>query len=380
MTILDRSIARQYFSNTVLLLVMLCAFIVAVDATLNMTRFVRAAEAMLGPEQSASGTRKTSVTLLLILDLWWPRLLHLFNYLIGIVMVGAMGFTCAQMARHGEMTALLASGQSLLRVARPIIVVSACIVGLQALNQELLVPRIAPLLTRDHGDVGLRDLAPKRVLLVPDTQGRWFSAGLFDGERGTLDSLVVIDAGDSLQGTRVITASRARWRDGGWELEDGLVERASGAGGQPLREPIARIETTCDPTMLTTTRYAGYAENLSFAQLGEMLRGMRRARGPDGASFEDRARRMELLRWGRFARLGANLFGVILTIRFFLMRAPISPIRQTLKAAPLALAAIIGGIVAASQPLPGLPAAVSAFVPLVVLLPLVFYALVSIKS
>ena len=91
-------------------------------------------------------------------DLWWPRLLQLFVFLLGMVLMGAMGFTLSQVVRHRELVAMLASGISLRRAARPILLVAALMTLVQVLDQELVLPRIAPLLTRDHGDAGKHEL------------------------------------------------------------------------------------------------------------------------------------------------------------------------------------------------------------------------------
>ena len=157
MTTLDRSIARQFLFNTCALLVLLFSFVVAVDVSLNIDRFLRAAERMLEGEQP-SGVRKLLVAALLVADLWWPKLLQLFSYMVGLALVGAMGFTLTQMVRHRELVAALAGGISLRRLARPLLVVSAVMIGLKVVDQEFVPsdPRIAPLLTRDHGDAGSR--------------------------------------------------------------------------------------------------------------------------------------------------------------------------------------------------------------------------------
>ncbi|MCB1282212.1 MAG: LptF/LptG family permease, partial [Salinibacterium sp.] len=157
MTLLDRYIARQYLFNTLLLLVILGGFVVTIDVSLNINRFGRQA-AELASQQHAGGDpsdlRVATLTVFLIADLWWPRLLQLFNFMLGLVLVGAMGFTCAQLVRHRELVAVLAGGQSLIRLSRPIFIVAIGLTLVQVVNQEVMLPRIAPLLTRDPGEAG----------------------------------------------------------------------------------------------------------------------------------------------------------------------------------------------------------------------------------
>jgi lipopolysaccharide export LptBFGC system permease protein LptF len=156
--ILDRYIARQFLVNVVVLLVILFCFVVAVDASINVDRFASIATRLLDERgvNDPGIVQRVGLTVAVIFDLWWPRLLQLYNFLIGLVMVGAMGFTCTQFVRHREFVAMLAAGQSLFRVAKPIFLVAAGLVLVQALNQEFVIPRIAPLLSRDHAAAGQR--------------------------------------------------------------------------------------------------------------------------------------------------------------------------------------------------------------------------------
>ncbi|MCA9298960.1 MAG: hypothetical protein KDA28_07830, partial [Phycisphaerales bacterium] len=121
MSLLDRYIARQFLTNVVVLFVILFCFIITIDVSLNIDRFSRIATELMASQGQSGFLKRASLTSMLILDLWWPRLLQLFNYMLGLVMVAAMGFTCSQMVRHRELVAILASGQSLMRVARPVL-------------------------------------------------------------------------------------------------------------------------------------------------------------------------------------------------------------------------------------------------------------------
>ena len=216
LTILDRYIARQYLINVAALLVILFSFVVTIDVSLNFDRFVNLAERWLrdgDPAGQPDALRKGLTVVFLIVDLWWPRLLQLFNFLLGVVLLGAMGFTCSQLVRHRELVAVLASGQSLYRVARPILLVALALTGLQILNQELVIPRIAPLLTRDHGDAGKRGLGLNHIKLIRDSKDRLLCARVFDADKGTLGDVSIIERDAQGLATAVISAKAARWRD-----------------------------------------------------------------------------------------------------------------------------------------------------------------------
>ena len=55
----------------------------------------------------------------IFLNFHGPRVFQFYSYLMGIVSIGAMGFTLAQMHQHKELVAIMASGVSLFRVAVP---------------------------------------------------------------------------------------------------------------------------------------------------------------------------------------------------------------------------------------------------------------------
>ncbi len=240
MGILDRYIARQFLTNIILLFVVLFAFIIVIDFSLNFDEFLRFAEERLkarGEEVTALAKGLGAVQL--ELDLWLPRLPLLFNYLLGLVMVGAMGFTCAQMVQHREFVALLSGGISLRRAARPIIIVALAMLALTAVNREVLLPEIAPLLTRDKKDAGKRTLGMTQVSLSADGRGRLWQADRFDIDASRLEVVRVWERdADGLMTAR-ITAAEATWdaQRRGWALKDGVAEdaRAATPGGPMTR-------------------------------------------------------------------------------------------------------------------------------------------------
>ncbi len=154
---LDRYITRLYVSNIFLIFVFLCLVIVAVDFSLNFDEFTKAATQVLETRgTTVSFLSKGLLAVSLVVDLWWPRLFLLFNFLLGPVLVGAMGFTCAYLLKHRELVAMLAGGVSMRRIARPILIVTIVMVGLLIVNREIVLPRLAPLLTREKADANCR--------------------------------------------------------------------------------------------------------------------------------------------------------------------------------------------------------------------------------
>ncbi|MFN0134292.1 MAG: LptF/LptG family permease [Phycisphaerales bacterium] len=359
MSLLDRYIARQYLINAVTLLVILSSFVVAIDAALNLSRYWNSDFFSTTGEAESSGVRRAAIVALLVADLWWPRLLNLYNLLLGLVLVGAMGFTCSQLVRHRELVAMLTSGRSLHRCAWPFLAVALVFTGLQAINQEFVIPRIAPLLTRDQGDAGKRTLGSSRVPPTADGQGRLFYARSFDADAGTVEDLYVWEReGGSLTRGR-LHAERATWRDGGWDLH---AAARAGDGAAPTR-----IETDLDPTLLKIRRFANFGSNISWSQ----ARGMASRIG--GTDTEQARRTRDLLArvgLGRISGMLSNLLALLIALSFFLVREPRGMVSRALRCAPVGMAALVGGTLGTTAPIAGVPAWLSVFIPVMVLLPI----------
>ncbi len=361
MTILDRYIARQFLVNAVALFVILCGFVVVVDVVMNMDRFLRLAGEMAAEAgaESAGGLRRAAVAAVLIADLWWPKLLQLYNFLLGMVMVAAMGFTCSQLTRQREFIAMMAAGLGLHRVMRPILLVAVLLTGVQLLNQELVIPRIAPLLAREHRDAGEHSLGVASVSLTEDGQGRLFRAEGFDADTGELTGLFIMERDPDGRAVRAIRADRAVYRDGAWVLENAVAEARGRAPGVPAG-PVERVESSLDPDRLRMNRFQSYRNALSFRQVGQML---------DRETLMDAEQRaaLERIRWGRVAMMISGLLALVIAMPFYVRREPTNMVVQSLKCAPVAIAALIGGVLGASAVVPGIPAAVAAFLPVMIL-------------
>ncbi|GJM19804.1 MAG: hypothetical protein DHS20C14_20170 [Phycisphaeraceae bacterium] len=362
MTILDRYIARQYLINVVVLLTILFSFVVVIDVSLNFERFTRVA-VQIGETESGEEPgfiRRTLLTVLVIVNLWWPRLLQLFNFLLGMVLVAAMGFTCSQLNRHREFLAMLAAGLGLGRVLRPIMIVAVALSFVQLLNQELVIPRVAPLLTRDHGDAGKVELGASEVPLTADGAGRVFRAASFDADDEVMTDVFILERDETGRPLRAISAERAVWRDGGWDLTGGIAEpRGRRDGSRATTQPLDRIETALGPTELKMNRFQSYRQAMSFFQIGSLLD----QPGRDPQSRE----RLQRLRWGRFAIMIANLLTLMIAVPFYATREPTNMVVQSLKCAPIAILAIMGGVLGASAGVPGVPAGLGVFIPVMIL-------------
>jgi len=107
MSLLDRAIARQFLFNALTLLGILFALIIIIDFSLNFDEYLLIASALAKEQQQGGTVRVGALTAWIVFDLWWPRLFQLYGYLIGLVLVAAMGFTSAQMSKNRELVRFL---------------------------------------------------------------------------------------------------------------------------------------------------------------------------------------------------------------------------------------------------------------------------------
>ena len=361
MTTLDRYIARQYLFNIIALLVILFSFVIVIDVSLNMDRFLRLADRLAASDagDAPSTIRRWTVTILLIIDLWWPKLLQLYNFLIGMVLVGAMGFTFSQMTRNREFVAMMAAGVGLHRVLRPVIIIALAFSTLQLVNMELVIPKIAPLLVRAHTDAGNHQLGSAAVPLTLDGSGRLFRAASFDADTNTLQGVYILERDSQGKATRTITADAAHYNNGGWDLTNGYAQIRGDQTIQP-KQPLARIESSLDPNELRMNRYESYSQALSFRQVSQML---------NRKTLTDPVKRARYARikWGRFAVILSSLLSLIIAMPFYITREPKNMVVQSLKCAPVAIISLIGGVLGASASIPGIPPALGVFIPVMLL-------------
>jgi len=377
---LDRYIARQYLTNIALMLVILFSFVVLIDISLNMQRFVENAvvNARAAGEE-LTGLRKFLSAALLVVDLWWPRLLQLFNYLLGLVLVGAMGFTFAQLVRNRELVAVMASGVSLFRLMRPVLLVAGVMLLVQVANQELVMPRLAPLLVRDNMEAGKRDISSFTVNLYRDGGRMVFYADRFEPKSATMTGLWVWERDKEGRTRNLITAESATFDSKAqvWRLREGVStpvfvsgEVLGAAPGQP--RGVDFIKTDLSPTGLVAERYQTYAQNLSWTQIGDLL-----VSPTLDAEVKERLRRIA---WGRAANLVCVVLSLVVAVPFFLTREPRNMVVQSLKCAPVAVGSLLGSTLAILAPIPGLPVELGVFLPVLALLPVAIAGATSIKT
>ena len=246
MKTLDRYIVRTFLTTAFLFLVVMIMLRIVLDLFTNMDEFT---------EQSDS----FSVVFGYIWEYYTTQSLVYFIELGGLIIVASAAFSLARMNHTNELTAMLASGVSLHRVVLPIIICSMLMGGIVILDQELLVPRFAHLLIREHDNVGNRAEKEFRVPVMTDSNHTgWFSTKYNSAEKKMYRPAVILRGDDSVAIGRAVTSKGGHAQYGrfgnvnGWHItQANLAKLDHGKNSAwPSVPSTERIGTRLDPKAL----------------------------------------------------------------------------------------------------------------------------------
>jgi lipopolysaccharide export LptBFGC system permease protein LptF len=307
-----------------------------------------------------------------------PRLFQVYGYLHGVIAIGAMAFTAANMLRSKEFVALMAAGISLRSIAMPFLIVMGGISVVALLNQEYMLPRVAPLLLRDHGELGKDSVGSFSVPFTPDQSGVLLLAPSLNPATGEIKEPTFLVRDDKGRMIRQIRATSATWdgvASGRWILQNGRAvdvvfdeETAQAEILPPI--DVAYYETELSPYILTLHRYGQFIGMLGMTQLNSMLE--------VAGTFDAPMLRRHW--YSRFASIAINILTMIIVIPLFVTREPVILSRQAMKCGGIALTILFGGTIVMLMPVQGFPAVVSVFLPVLVLFPVGLLQLVNIRT
>jgi lipopolysaccharide export LptBFGC system permease protein LptF len=194
---LDRYILRAFFTNYLIALAVMIGLYVTLDLFVNLDEFT-----------SVQGATKMQI-IAKIVDFYGYNLLLYFAQLAGVILLVAACCTLGRFHRTNELTAVLASGTSLYRVATPVLLAALAMNGLWFVDQEFLIPRFADKLARTHKDVEGRNSFA--VWFQPDRDNALVSASKFHPRIKEIRGMIVIKRDDAGRMAEVIRADQARW-------------------------------------------------------------------------------------------------------------------------------------------------------------------------
>jgi lipopolysaccharide export system permease protein len=263
-SILDRYVIKQFLIGYAIALLVMLGMFITVDLFVNLDEFAERADlgagAVMGNIASYYGAHVV---------LW-------FRDLAGVITVVAAVFSLARMTKNNELIAVMASGMSLKRFIAPIIVLATLLTGLQVLDQEILIPRLAQQLTRGHDDVpGTKKYD---LWFAADSNGNLINTFCFDEKLQKMGNALFI-VRKRIAGTdQMIVVGRIKAREaaydaarGGWALTDGQMMRIPESKDTiqvgPQTEPADFFASDLTPQQIPMRRQEGYKSLLSSAQL-----------------------------------------------------------------------------------------------------------------
>ncbi|MCH8146844.1 MAG: LptF/LptG family permease [Planctomycetes bacterium] len=269
LTILDRYILRSLLINYLIAIGTMISLYVVLDLFVNMDEFT---------EQGYP----VPTVIKNVISYYAPNVLLYYAQLSGVITLFACMASLARMRRLNELTAILASGVSLYRVAAPIVAFGLATTGVLILDTEILIPGVAHLLSRDHDDADGNKAY--EALFLRDQNGALLSAGQFHPTRHDLKKMLVLQCDESGSVASILEADHATWEPpttlrpmGRWVLERGLqrvrivCEDQRFGPSECVEESFPRYyETDLGPEEIQLRQSEGWLRFLSLRQLREL--------------------------------------------------------------------------------------------------------------
>ncbi len=270
-TILDRYIVRSLLINYAIALGTMLSLYIALDMFVNMDEFTEQGFPVL----TVVGN---------MMSYYWPNLFLYFKEMSGSITLFACLTVLARMRKQNEMTALLASGVSLYRVAAPMLVFGLVTTALLVVDTEVLIPSVSHKLARDHDDAD--GTQARAIMFLRDRDSALLSAGRFDPATGSLHRLLVLTRDEAGRVVFMLEADRAAWEapsatnpQGLWRLERGRLTtrtRREGMGLGPSEDKSLTLtdsyESDLSPQAIQLRQSEGWIRYLSLSELDELQR------------------------------------------------------------------------------------------------------------
>lgn len=395
MKLVDRYVLSTFLKNYLISFMVLVGMYVVLDMVFNFDELVDAkGTATAGQEGGLLSTIYN------IGDYYFYRVFLFFVYLSGIIPVVAAAFTLMRLSRFNELTAMLAAGVPLLRVATPVILAGVVLNGLLVVDQELIIPQMISKLARGHDEMHRADAKGFPIMAMQDRDRSLLRATRYlPAAGGRPASMKIVDITERREVERRmpgpdgktqvrkvmepvahLTADAATWNDAlkRWDLKNGL--RKSGLTADDLSlgvDPVESYQSNVTPEEVALYHNGEWVEMLSTGQIDELI-----ARpGSYGQSHLLRVKH-----W-RFTQPIMNIILLLLAIPCVLTREP-----GKLKAAATKCLALTGmgmGSIFLSHQLAGKPPdaswiqmwpALAAWAPVFLFGPLAVYLLDRVKT
>lgn len=314
MKILDRYILWTFLKNYLIAFMVLVGLYIVMDMVLQFDE--------LAENQARAGESGMLSVIGLVqstADYYFYYMFVYFVHLSAMIPVVAAIFTLVRLVRFNELTAMLAAGVPLLRLAAPIIIASLILNALLLVDQELIIPQMIPKLVRKHDEIrayagphfpiySMRDEG--NGLLVA---ARYYPPNETDPAR--IEYFDFIERDDQMRPIRHLSADRAEWDSVArqWNLVNGKL--IGGIGPRDLQrteKSVGTFRTSITPEEIALYRSGDFVQWLSTERINALL-----AR-PQSYGTVDLLR----VKHFRFTQPLANVIILLLAVACVLTREP----------------------------------------------------------
>jgi len=277
MKILDRYVLVSFLKNYVIALMVLLGLYIVLDMVFNFDQLVDVKG--MAAEQGVAGAVQIIKG---IVDYYFYQSFLIYAHLSGVIPVVAVAFTLIRLSRFNELSAILAAGVPLLRVAAPIIFASLGLNVLLFADQEALIPSMIPKLIRTHDEIqqGVSRFSKGfPIEAMQDASGSLLMSSRFTPASAQdpvakMADFDVIERDDQLQPVAHISADEADWDTlrKEWLLTNG--KRVTGLRPEQQRSdeiPWPAWRTNITPEEVALYRSNDYVELLSTDRINQLL-------------------------------------------------------------------------------------------------------------
>jgi lipopolysaccharide export system permease protein len=268
MKILDRYVLRMFLYNYLISFMVLIGMYIVLDMVFNFDELV----------EHKDNVQITNLQVVQsIAQYYFYQTFLIFVHLSGIIPVVAAAFTLIRLSRYNELTAMMAAGVNLLRVAAPIIIASVVLQGLLAIDQELVIPNIIPQLVRQHDELTSETSSKSfPIQAMQDDKQALLFAGRYTPGLNATPSMNVVDIIERDADGKItghITAEKAEWDESAmqWKLTNGRRSMPASPASHRAAERRAVYKSNITPDEISLYHSGEYVNLLSLRRIEQLL-------------------------------------------------------------------------------------------------------------
>jgi lipopolysaccharide export system permease protein len=272
--ILDRYILWTFIKNYLISFLVLVGLYIALDMVFNFDDVVEP------PKASVAGALSFGKIIVDIAMYYAYQVPLFFVHLSGMITVVAASFTLMRLSRFNELTAMLAAGTSLLRVAMWVVIAGVILnlVFLVAV-QELVIPNLITQLTRSHEEMHSEQRKSYQVQMMQDSNNGLVSAAEYTPPAPGLPARIlfldVIERDKDLMPIGHLYADEAVWNNSmrQWDLTNGKhvrVLRPDEVHPEPETDAVV-YKSDVTPDEIALWRGGDYVQLLATARINDLL-------------------------------------------------------------------------------------------------------------